>query len=101
MKRTMTSLAAALGGLAACSLILAGPAAAAGHVGPGNPGPGAGTHIGAELPIAPVWAELPIAPVGAAGVGEAAKSAATHLSAQTNTSNDHTIGLELPIAPVG
>ncbi|BBZ75102.1 hypothetical protein MANY_04390 [Mycolicibacterium anyangense] len=88
----MTSLAAALGGLAACSLILAGPAAAAGHVGPGNPGPGAGTHIGAELPIAPV---------GAAGVGEAAKSAATHLSAQTNTSNDHTIGLELPIAPVG
>ncbi|WP_156432872.1 hypothetical protein [Mycobacterium sp. M26] len=93
MTRTTTSLLAALGGMAACSLILAGPAAAAGHGGPGEPGPGVGTHIGVEGPSSTqaIGYELPLAPIGVAGPGEAAPSAATHL----------TSGGELPFGPIG
>lgn len=84
MKQTKVSLVAVLGGgLAACSLLLAGPAAAAPHTGPGVSGSSVGSNEAAQPAAStdhPIGLELPIAPVGAA---------------------DHTIGLELPIAPVG
>ncbi|WP_328353862.1 hypothetical protein OG976_22475 [Mycobacterium sp. NBC_00419] len=79
MKRTKTSLVAVIGGgLAACSLILAGPAAAAGHPGPGVSRPSVGSNEAAQPADATdhtIGLELPIAPVGATGPGNAATTA--------------------------
>lgn len=76
MKRTKTSLVAVIGGgLAACSLILAGPAAAAAHTGPGASGPSVGSNEAARPADSTdhtIGLELPIAPVGATGPGNAA-----------------------------